>query len=57
MKKMPKLVTPRQAVEVIRSDDDIVLANFCSEPRYLPPALMERSSELHNVRVFHMAVQ
>jgi 4-hydroxybutyrate CoA-transferase len=54
---MTQYVTARQAVEVIKSNDDVVLANFCAEPRYLPQALMERSGELHNVRLFHMAVQ
>ena len=53
---MPKFVTPERAVEAIKSDDDVVLANFCGEPRYLPMALMDRASELTNVRVFHMAV-
>lgn len=57
MKNMPKLVTPAQAAQVIKSGDDIVLANFCSEPRYLPMAIMERAQELTNVRLFHMAVQ
>jgi 4-hydroxybutyrate CoA-transferase len=55
--KLPKFVTPNQAVELIKTGDDVVLANFCSEPRYLPLALMERASELNNVRIFHMAVQ
>jgi 4-hydroxybutyrate CoA-transferase len=57
MSKMPKLVSAEQAVEEINSGDDIVLANFCSEPKYLPMALMERASELANVRLFHMSVQ
>ena len=33
MGKIPKLVTPEQAVEAIKSNDDVVLANFCSEPK------------------------
>ncbi len=53
---MPKIVTARQAVQAIQSHDDIVLANFCGEPRQLPMALMDRASELEGVRLFHMAV-
>ena len=53
---MTAFVTPERAVEAIRSSDDVVLANFCGEPRYLPMALMNRAHELSNVRVFHMAV-
>ncbi len=56
-KHLPKVVTPAQAVEAIKSNDDIVLANFCGEPRYLPNALMDRSAELTGVRMFHMAVR
>ncbi len=56
-KRSPKLVTPEQAVEAVKSHDDIVLANFCAEPRYLPMALMDRASELTGVRIFHMAVR
>lgn len=55
-KKHPKVVTPQQAVESIKSNDDVVLANFCGEPRHLPMALMERAPELAGVRIFHMGV-
>jgi 4-hydroxybutyrate CoA-transferase len=55
-KHSPKVVTPEQAVEVIKSNDDVILANFCAEPRYLPMALMDRAPELIGVRIFHMAV-
>ncbi len=59
MKKrsLTKVVTPEQAVAAIKSKDDVVLANFCGEPRYLPNALMNRAPELNGVRVFHMAVR
>jgi 4-hydroxybutyrate CoA-transferase len=57
MTTLPKTVTAEKAVQAIRSNDDVVLANFCSEPRYLPMALMERAKELNNVRLFHMSVQ
>jgi 4-hydroxybutyrate CoA-transferase len=53
---MPKYVTAAEAVKAIQSYDDVVLANFCGEPRQLPMALMERAPELKGVRVFHMAV-
>ena len=56
MEKMPEFVTAEQAVTAVRSGDDVVLANFCGEPRYLPMALMDRAEELQDVRLFHMAV-
>ncbi len=55
-KRSPKVVTPEQAVAAIKSNDDVVLANFCGEPRYLPMALMDRAPELTGVRMFHMTV-
>jgi 4-hydroxybutyrate CoA-transferase len=57
MSTSAKLVTAAQAVQAIRSNDDVVVANFCGEPRYLTQALMDRAQELANVRLFHMAVQ
>ncbi|MFC1937749.1 acetyl-CoA hydrolase/transferase family protein [Chloroflexota bacterium] len=53
----PKVVTAEKAVDTIKSHDDVVLANFCGEPRFLPMALMDRASELLGVRIFHMAVR
>lgn len=53
---MPKITTAREAVKNIRSNDDVVMANFCGEPRQLPMALMDRAPELEGVRLFHMAV-
>ncbi len=52
--KRPKVVTAEEAVKAIRSHDDVVLANFCAEPRLLPMALMDRAPELRGVRVFHL---
>ena len=46
----------KKAIEEIKSHDDVVLANFCGEPRLLPMALMDRARELSGVRLFHMAV-
>ncbi len=54
-KRSPKVVTAEQAVEVVKSNDEVVLANFCAEPRHLPMALMDRAAELVGVRLFHMA--
>lgn len=51
----PKIVTAEKAVEAIKSHDDVVLANFCGEPRLLPMALMNRAHELLGVRIFHYA--
>lgn len=55
-KSSPKIITAEKAVEAIKSNDDVVLANFCGEPRFLPMALMNRARELSGVRLFHMAV-
>jgi 4-hydroxybutyrate CoA-transferase len=54
-KSSPKAVTAEKAIEAIRSHDDVVLANFCGEPRLLPMALMNRADELLGVRIFHYA--
>jgi len=42
-------------MQAIKSHDDVVLANFCGEPRLLPMALMNRAHELLGVRIFHYA--
>ncbi len=55
--RLSKVVNPEQAVEAVKSNDDVVLANFCGEPRYLPSALMDRATELKGVRIFHVAVR
>ena len=55
-RRLPKIVTAEQAVKAVKSHDDIVLANFCGEPRLLPAALMARASELTGVRLFHFSV-
>jgi len=54
-KSSPKTVTAEKAVEAIKSHDDVVLANFCGEPRFLPMALLNRAYELLGVRIFHYA--
>jgi 4-hydroxybutyrate CoA-transferase len=51
----PKTVTADKAVEAIESHDDVVLANFCGEPRLLPMALLNRAYELSGARIFHYA--
>ena len=51
----PRIVTAEEAVQAIKSHDDVVLANFCGEPRLLPMALINRAHELLGVRVFHFA--
>ena len=54
-KSSPKIVTAEQAVQAIKSHDDVVLSNFCGEPRFLPIALLNRARELLGVRIFHFA--
>ena len=49
-----KIVSAMEAVKNIQSNDDVVLANFCAEPRYLPAELMKRAPELEGVRIFHL---
>jgi len=51
----PKVVKAEEAVEVVKSHDDVVLHNFCAEPHLLPMALMDRAQELEKVRLFHLA--
>lgn len=51
----PKIVTAEKAVQAIKSHDDVVLAHFCGEPRFLPTALMNRGRELEGVRLFHFS--
>jgi len=47
-----KFVTAQEAVKAIKSNDDVVLSNFCSEPVLLTNALMDRAPELTGVRIF-----
>ena len=54
-KRSPKIVTAEKAMQAIKSHDDVVLSNFCGEPRLLPTALMNRAHELLGVRIFHYA--
>jgi len=54
-KRSLKIVTAEKAIQAIKSHDDVVLANFCGEPRLLPTALMNRAHELLGVRIFHYA--
>ena len=49
-----KFVTAEEAVKAVKSHDDIVLANFCAEPRIVPDVLMDRAEELEGVRLFHL---
>ncbi len=52
--KATEFVTAMQALQAIRSGDEIVLANFCAEPRYLPEAVMDRAHELNGCWMFHL---
>ncbi|MDD5170139.1 MAG: 4-hydroxybutyrate CoA-transferase, partial [Syntrophales bacterium] len=54
MNKKTKFVSADEAVKEIRSGDQIVLANFCAEPRHLPESLVERAQELTGCRIFHL---
>jgi 4-hydroxybutyrate CoA-transferase len=54
MNKKTKFVTADEAVNAVRSGDEIVLANFCAEPRHLPMSLVERAHELKGCRIFHL---
>lgn len=54
MSKKTKFVTADDAVKAVKSGDEIVLANFCAEPRHLPMSLVNRASELTGCRIFHL---
>lgn len=49
-----KLVTPREAVKLIRSGDNVVLPLGCGEPQALVDAMAERREELTGVKVHQM---
>ncbi|MGA2461353.1 MAG: acetyl-CoA hydrolase/transferase C-terminal domain-containing protein [Candidatus Bathyarchaeia archaeon] len=49
-----KLRSAKEAAELIKSGDRVVLANLCAEPRLLPDSLMDRAPDIHGVRLFQM---
>ncbi|MBO8128303.1 MAG: 4-hydroxybutyrate CoA-transferase [Peptococcaceae bacterium] len=49
-----KLVTPQEAVECIRSGNNVVLSMGAGEPTVLLDAMVERKDELRDVRIHQM---
>jgi len=49
-----RFVNVEDAVKTVRSHDNVILANFCAEPRFLPDMLMDRAEELQSVRIYHL---
>jgi 4-hydroxybutyrate CoA-transferase len=49
-----KYISPEKIVQLIKPHYKVALSNICSEPRIIPPLLMEQAHELHDVRLFHM---
>jgi len=48
-----RIVTPDEAMQVIRSNDRIFVTGNCSEPRDLLAALVRRAHELEDVEICH----
>lgn len=49
-----KLCSADESAGLVKSGSKVVLSNFCSEPHTLPLALMNRSEELQDVKLFHL---
>ncbi len=50
-----RIVTPEQAMAVVRSGQRVYAHNGCSQPETLLRALVGRADELRNVEIVHMA--
>ena len=50
-----RIVTPDEAIEVVRSGQRVYIHNGCAEPTELVRALTRRGPELRDVEVLHMA--
>jgi 4-hydroxybutyrate CoA-transferase len=50
-----RILTPGQALAVVRSGQQVYIHNGCAEPIELVKALTKRGPELHDVQVLHMA--
>lgn len=48
------LATADEAVKIIKSDDRVVLAHACGEPKPLVDAMVDRAAELEQVEIVHM---
>jgi 4-hydroxybutyrate CoA-transferase len=49
-----KVVSPTEAMKVVKSGDRVVFAHACGEPLELVDALVARASELEHVEINHM---
>jgi acyl-CoA hydrolase len=48
-----KIVSPDEAVKVVKSNDKIVMHSNCAYPSVLVNALVQRKAELSNVEIYH----
>lgn len=51
-----KLISPEEAVKVIKSGDNIVVQPGCAAPLELIRAMVKRKDELENVKLYHILV-
>ncbi|MBP2656608.1 MAG: Butanoate coenzyme A-transferase [Firmicutes bacterium] len=49
-----KIVSAKQALAQVKSDDRVVIGHACGEPTVLVNALVDRAAELSNVEIVHM---
>ena len=56
MRKIPQVVSPDEAVAVIKSGDSLYLSGFANSPELLVEALCRRgdAGELHDVRIVQL---
>lgn len=52
--KSHRIISGNEAAQLVKSGDRVVLANFCGEPHILPNLIMDRASELTDVRFLHL---
>ncbi len=48
-----KKTTAKEAVQVVKSGDRVMLSHACGEPRVLPGELVKRKGELRDVQIIH----
>lgn len=49
-----RIVTPKEAARLIKSNDRVVLGHACGEPKLVVQAMVDRADELENVEIVHM---
>ncbi|CFX43326.1 Acetyl-CoA hydrolase/transferase [Syntrophomonas zehnderi OL-4] len=49
-----RIISAQEAVQLIKSNDNIVFGHGLGEPHLLPEAMVKRAQELQNVSIYHM---